>query len=180
MANGRNGRRIGRGSRPSGPQLFQKNSISVAVTGNIIENLAALEEGIKQRVLRSGARAGAVVFYDEMRQRVPVRSGELLNSIYHYHDNKGSTPTTQTYFIGPNKTKAPHWHQVEFGHWLLNVVVLSSDGRFVASKTRLKAPKWVPPKAFVRPTWEAKKTEAINASRIRMGERLKEVMAGLA
>ncbi|WP_086925406.1 HK97 gp10 family phage protein [Variovorax sp. JS1663] len=180
MANGRNlRRRGGRGTRPSGPSLYQKDTIGINVVSNVTESLAALEAGIKEKVLRSAARAGALVFYTEMRQRVPVKSGELFQSIYHYHDDKGSTPNRQTYFVGPNKSKAPHWHQVEFGHWQVNVVVKLPNGRLAATKERLATPKWIPAKPYVRPTWDAKKQAAVTAARLRMGERLKELMTEL-
>lgn len=112
-----------------------------------------------------------------MRQRVAVRSGQLYDSIYHFHDDKQSSQSRQTYFIGPNKSKAPHWHQVEFGHWRVNVILRKPDGTFQATKKRLPAPIWVAPKAFVRPTWEAKKATAINAVKLRMTERMKELMS---
>lgn len=166
--------------RPSGPAAFQKDTIGISVVSNITESLAALEAGIKEKVLRSAARAGALVFYNEMRQRVPVATGELYKSIYHYHDDKGSTPNRQTYFIGPNKGKAPHWHQVEFGHWQVNVVVRLPNGRLAATKERLETPKWIPANPYVRPTWESKKQAAVTASKVRMGERLKELMRELA
>jgi hypothetical protein len=180
MANGRNPRRrLGRGSRPSGPATFRKDTIDIGIVSNVTESLAALEAGIREKVLRSAARAGALVFYTEMRLRVPVKSGELYKAIYHYHDDKGSTGARQTYFVGPNKVKAPHWHQVEFGHWQVNVVVRLPNGRLAATKERLATPKWIPANPYVRPTWEAKKNAALSASKLRMGERLKELMREL-
>ena len=159
-----------------------------ADVGGAVAGLAKLERLVKEKVLRSGAFAGSNVFYLEMRQQVPVRQGTLYGAIYQWHDET-STGDRQTYYIGPNKRKAPHWHFIEYGHWLYNIMV---NGKWQRSKATRNArgpgahtlpgarqpPVWVPPQPFVRPTWESKKQIAITTMKIRMGERLREVLAG--
>lgn len=150
--------------------------------------LDRLEEMVRTKVLRSAAFAGSDVFYKEMRMQVPVREGTLYNAIYQWHD-PASTSSRQTYFIGPNKRKAPHWFFIEFGHWLYNLQ--SPEGKWLRSKDgkgrgpgahtlpgARKPPVWVPPKPYARPTWEAKKQIAVQAMVARAGERLREVMTG--
>lgn len=153
-----------------------------------IAGLARLEDLVKTKVLRSGAFAGANVFYLEMRMRVPVREGGLYGSIYQWHDDK-STPDLQRYFVGPNKRKAPHWYFTEYGHWLYNRQI---NGRWQRSKESKNArgpgahtlpgalpkPVWVPPQPYVRPTWESKRKIAISTMKQRMAERYREVIAG--
>lgn len=153
-----------------------------------IAGLQRLEDLVRSKVLRSAAFAGANVLYREMRIRVPVKEGTLYNAIYQFHDDT-STPDRQTYFVGPNKRKAPHWYFIEFGHWLYNKQI---DGRWQRSKPNRaargpgahtlpgarKEPLWVPPKPFVRPTWEAMRKQTITAMKLRASERLREVMAG--
>lgn len=155
MANGRGGSRRG-GAHASTAQLFKKDSIGIGVSSNVAEGLKRLEEGIKQKVLRSGARAGALVFYNEIRLRVPFATGELYNSIYHWHDDKKSTPTRQTYAIGPNKKKAPHWHWVEYGN--INMAA----------------------RPYIRPSYTGKQAAALAAVNARMSVRMKELLAELA
>lgn len=165
--------------RKSRAQTFGKESFSITLYSDVEESLAALEQGVKDKVLRSAAHAGALVFYNEMRARVPVHDGTLHDSIYRYHDDRGSTPTQHNYFIGPNKLKAGHWHHVEFGHWRRNVLIRLPDGTFKATRERLDPPKWVPPEPYVRPTWEGKKSEAVQAMRLRASQRLQELMREL-
>ncbi len=90
---------------------------------NIDEGIARLEAVVREKVLRSATRAGALLFYYEMQMRVPKREGTLLYSIYHTHLDKRSTKFRQVYAVGPNKAKAPHWYVVEYGHWRYNKFV---------------------------------------------------------
>jgi hypothetical protein len=168
-----------RGRRPNAPQMFPKSLVQMSVSSSAIEGLRALERGIKEKVLRSAAYAGAVVFYNEMRLRVPVNEGTLYGSIYHYHLEKQSHANRQMYAIGPNKKKAPHWYNVEYGHWRVNVV-RRQGGRWIATKERLPEPKWVPGVPYVRPTFDAKKQAAIAAMNVRFEQRLREVMSEIA
>lgn len=187
MANGRN--LVRRSSVTRSRASTYPIDVFADVSG-AVQGLAALEDAIKTKVLRSMAFAGSNVFYLEMRMQVPVREGTLYGSIYQWHDDK-SSPARQRYFIGPNKREAPHWHFIEFGHWLYNIQI---DGKWQRSKSSRSArgpsahdlpgarqpPVWVPPKPFVRPTWEAKKQAAVTAMKLRGAERLREVMAGMS
>lgn len=155
MANGRAGGRR-KGSHSSNAQQFKKDSIGISVSSDILEGLRRLEEGVKEKVLRSGARAGALVFYNEIRLRVPFATGTIYESIYHWHDDKTSTPTRQTYATGPNKKKAPHWHWLEYG----NVHTAA--------------------KPYIRPSFTGKQASALAAMNARMSVRMKELLAELA
>ncbi len=168
MANGRN---RARRSHASGPVTFPVNGSAVSIDGDLSASLKALEAALREKVLRSAAYAGAKVFYNEMRLRVPVKSGRLYAAIYHAHSPELSKPDRQVYRIGPNKRKAPHWHQVEFGHWRVNAII---DGKF--TKMKLAEPVWVPAHPYVRPTYEAKAGAALTAMKTRMSERMKEVI----
>lgn len=154
MANGRGARRGS--AHASTAQTFKKDSLGISVLSDVAEGLKRLEEGIKQKVLRSGARAGALVFYNEIRLRVPFATGTLYDSIYHWHDDKKSTPTRQIYAIGPNKKKAPHWHWVEYG----NIHMAA--------------------KPYIRPSYTGKQAAALAAMNARMSVRMKELLAELA
>lgn len=164
-----------RGRRPTGPELWPKSLVKMKLESSATEALDNLERAIREKVLRSAAYAGARVFYDEVKMRVPVDEGTLFGAIYHYHIDRQSGPNRQIYAIGPNKKKAPHWYNVEYGHWRINVLV-RRGGRWIATKQRLPAPVWVPGKPYMRPSYEAKKAEAIKAMQVRFGQRLREVM----
>ena len=128
--------------------------------------------------MRSAAHAGAVVLYDEMRARAPVDQGTLRDSIYRWHDDEYSKDGRQRYVIGPNKGKAPHWHLIEYGHWRVNVVTRLPNGQTVATTERLPAPVWVPAQPYIRPTFDAKVTAAIDAAKARIGEGIKRALSG--
>lgn len=157
MANGREGGRRNlsalRGPHPRTAQQFQKDSIGITVLSDVSQALKRLEKGVLEKVLRSGARAGALVFYNEIRLRVPFKSGKLYESIYHWHDDKKSTAKRQTYAIGPNKQKAPHWHWLEYG----NIHTAA--------------------KPYIRPSYTGKQAAALAAVNARMSVRMKELLA---
>lgn len=157
---------------------FPKALVNMSIDSNAVEGLQALEKLVQEKVLRSAAYAGAKVFYDEMRLRVPVDEGQLYGAIYHYHLEKKSDATHQFYAIGPNKKKAPHWYNVEYGHWRVNKVTFK-NGRWYFSRERLPVPVWIPGKPYVRPTYDAKAQAALTAMKRRFGERLSEVMREL-
>lgn len=189
MANGRNP--PVRRTRTVGGKRFR---MTIEYRSDVPEGVKALEKFVQETLLRSAAYAGAKVFYDEMRARVPVKSGELRDAIYHWHDDGQSTQTRQVYMIGPNKVKAGHWHHIEFGHYRYNKFAPSSGG-WLKSKYdsgartatpgmpggvhiapgALDIPEWVPPVPFVRPTWTSQKDYAVQRMILRMRERFDEL-----
>lgn len=174
MANGRNPAR----SRSKSASMRPEQAVTMDLSTDISAWLADLEQGVQTKVLRPMAHAGIEVFYQGLRAAVPVAEGTLFGSIYQWHDNKRSTPTRQTYATGPNKRKAPHWYNVEHGHWRVNVVRFV-NGRWVATRERLAQPKWVMGKPYIRPTFDARRQEALNAmverGRTRMAELAREI-----
>lgn len=144
-------------------------------------------DAISAQATRPASRAGALVFYNELRQRVPVGEendgssnkspGTLFDSIYHAFSKDESVNQKQVYHIGPNKRIAPHWHFTENGHYRVNVIV-RVDGKWKATKERLPAPVWVPATPWIAPTYESKVGDAIRAMRDRMREKISEIKAG--
>lgn len=129
------------------------------------------------KILRSGVYAAAKVISSELKTRVPKKTGALYGSIFHYHDDKRSVNGHQVYLVGYNKVKAPHWFNVEYGHWRVNVGRYV-DGEWIPSKRRLAQPKWVEAKPYLRSTFDAKAGEAVRAAIARMGERMREIRDG--
>lgn len=195
-----NGR--GSGKRSHSAQFFAPDSkASAGFTNSLSDALASITEAIRTKALRSAAHAGAEVFYQEMRIRTagieggprPL-TGRLQKSIYQWHDFKKSTPTRQVYAVGPNKKEAPHWFNVEYGHVRTNYVVevdpgrdlskykrliVGQDGRiYLPLKRRLTTPAHVPARPYARPTFDAKATEAVQAMKKRLAERINELKAG--
>lgn len=162
-------------ARRSQTKLFNVRGSAIAVSGDMSGALQNWAKKIQDQATRPASRAGALVFYHEMRQKVPVgETQNLYNSIYHAYSPEKSINGKQVYHIGPNKTKAPHWWLVENGHWRVNVV-LRVNGRWLATKERLPAPVWVGPTPYIAPTFDGKVRESIAAMRTRLKEKITEI-----
>lgn len=163
-------------ARARGVSLF---AVETKFKANLRRDMQAFEKKLNEQVLRPAAYAGAKVIYEGMRIKVPVGTGTLRDSIYHWHNDR-STPERQSYLIGPNKAKAPHWYNVEFGHWLYNKS--TPEGQWLRSKSNpaargpeahdlpgaRKERKWVKPQPYGRQTWDTYGNAAISAMIVRM------------
>lgn len=128
---------------------------------------------------RSMAVAGGEILRDEAKTRVNTHNGVLANAIYLAFREARSNEKEVQYTVTWNKSKAPHGHLVEFGHWQIYAVVRKPDGTYVTDKRRrLATPKWVPAYPFLRPAYEAASARARAAMIQRGRERLPELLAG--
>lgn len=116
--------------------------------GGIEASLEKFSEKIKTTVIRAGSQAAAQVFYNEAKNRVPVKSGTLKNSIYQVFSEDNSDKTKATYHVSWNRSKAPHGHLIEFG----------------TSRA--------PAHPFLKPAYEAVKKDAYDAAIAKMKESL--------
>lgn len=128
--------------------MASKSSVSFELTGDITSQLEAYADKVKD-TFRPAAFAGATVLYDEMRIRVPVKSGGLKDAIFRYRLKENSSKDEAVFFIGVNHFKAPHWHFFELGT------------RHMAAKP------------FIRPTYDAKIAQAAEKATAVIRERLR-------
>ena len=140
--------------------LHAKESVSIGFDSDIGAALRKYAADIQEQAIRPAAAAAARVLYEEVRQRTPVYTGpakkginpgQLKAAIYHWHDTKRSTKTRQIYAIGPNKAKAPHWFQIEFGN------------------------SQSPAHPYVRPAYDSKISTAMAAAKKRLAEKISEI-----
>lgn len=182
MANGRSAG--GTRGRAKKEVLYNAKYFRATYNSDLEARLATLEGELLEKALRSSARAGALVLYDEIKLRADAfkePSGKIYSAIYHWFDIKRSTPTRKTYMVGVNKRKAPHWHNVEYGHWRINVVYRDeASGKLIPTRMRLPAPKWVPAHSYLRSAWEARKGDALRAMAERARARIGELEMGEA
>lgn len=172
-------------------QSYAPDSKSGArVTVSMADALAQYREDVQQKALRSAAYAGARMLYDEMVIRAGGYAGQysgplkhsdpeknkthglLQASIYHYYDLDKSTATRHVYAIGPNKREAPHWFNVEYGHYRVNEVIVNTQGQLVTKKFGAPISKWVPARPYIRPTWDAKGASAVQAMLAKLRDNL--------
>lgn len=156
-------------------RLFANESFSAEMSGDLSSVLSRFENGVYEHVLRSTAYAGASVFYHAMRAGAPVKKGILRDSIYHWYDDKNSTPKVKIYLIGPNKGKAKHWYNVEYGHWRINESI-----NFRWTTVRLPQPVWTPAHPYIRPAFYNNVNVALSAMRLRSMQKIKELSHSIA
>lgn len=158
-------------------QFAPDSKAGASITSDMVSALQQLTLDVQEHALRSAVHAGAFVLYQELLQRTSAisKTGALASSVYRFHDDKKSRGGRQTYAVGVNKRDAPHWYNVEYGHWRVNVVVHGPGGQVIYTRQRLKAPQWVPPHPYLRPTWDAKSAAAVEAMKARLSEKIKEL-----
>lgn len=157
-----------------------------------------------QEAVRPAAQAAAQVFYDEIKSRVSSmgrKSGNLDRSIYQVFSKSRSTQKRATYELSWNSKKAPHGHLLERGHIQRYVTYIGKDGNFYtavrpqmrgkpkpsrkapqsvkdAYYVPLKSPRQVAARPFIRPSYDAKKTAALEASKAKFLELAQKAING--
>jgi len=160
-------------------RTHKRNEVAFSFEGDVAEQVASFFDEIKEKAVRPAVHAMAVVLYDEMRERVPLRLGTLQSAIYRWFDDAASGPDRKTYLVGVNKRRAPHWWLVEHGHWRKHKIKRLPGGEWVTIKDQpLKIPVFVPAQPYLRVSVDAKMPEAVKAGMNRLAEKIKEVRNG--
>lgn len=140
------------------------DNISLRFEGNLIGDLDRLESGLQEKVYRSVAHAGSIVYYDEARHLVPVVSGKLKDSIYRVFADDLSNGQIKVYEVSWNHKKAPHGWLVENGH----LYAVNEGGKRVMKQTTAVG--------FIRRAGD-RAGEVIKAMEKRAAERMGELLA---
>lgn len=148
-------------------------------TADVQAGLDRLLGPARVSLARSMGVAGGKELRDEAKARAPRHEGTLAEAIYLAFQDEKSNDKTVQYAVTWNKSKAPHGHLIEFGHWRNYVVRILPDGSYVTDKRRpLKSPVWVEAKPFLRPAYDAALGRAKQAMIERARVRLPEILAG--
>lgn len=148
----------------STPRVLAKDGLGIGFDGSQIGDfLSNLSRDLQEKAMRPAAFAASTVLYDELKIRVPHYEGNLSDAIYRWRDASKSGAAVESWVVGVNKVKAPHFHLVEEGHWQPYKVIVGADGKFVTTNQLLATPKWIPPNAFFRPSYDAKINAALDA-----------------
>ena len=120
--------------------------VRTSLTDNFSKQLKAIGNGINSHVVRSTARAGALVYYNILMGNVPIGpTSNLKNSLYHAFADDVETKTYKEYQVGfrgnYGKTKkddkevkfgsSSHLHLVEFGYLQRYQMKVKKDGTWV-------------------------------------------------
>lgn len=162
-------------ARRSQSKQYSVDSFSINIDKSLTNKLDQVFENFADDVMRPGAFAASTVIYDEMQLLVPEKTGQLKSAIYRYREKNGSG-NEAIFYIGPNKRKAPHWSLVEHGHFQIYQVYFDPkiDDYRTNVKQPLAVPKLVPAQPYIRPTFDAKISQALQAGLDEMHKRLGE------
>lgn len=132
--------------------------------------LNSLAPKLEQNIMRGAMRAGAKVILEEAKRNVPVKSGELRNSLKISTKSKKGTVTAS---VKSGNKKVYYSRFVEFGVAAHSISAtgkgfLNFGGIFAKSVDHPGATA----KPFMRPAIDSKSTEAIDAVKEYIGKRL--------
>lgn len=118
---------------------------------DVIAMFDGLSDAAKDSLSRPVAQAGAQVFYDAYRAKVPAQTGNLRRAIYQAFSKDNSDGPVAEYHVSWNHRKAPHGFNVEYGHG---------------------GPRPAPAKSYLRNTYEETVTRALDAMTSRLDSEL--------
>lgn len=140
--------------------------VKVKGLSELKDALKQLPENIAKNVLRGGVGAGAAVIRKEARAKAPVSTGPvsaghpppgtLKKSVYQKQIRELSNAVRQTFYVGVRKGLKGK---------------AAGLGAYYARFVEFGTAK-MPARPFLRPAWEAKKMEAIEAIRAYIAERI--------
>lgn len=135
----------------------------------LADAMRELPERVAKNALRSAVNAGASVIKAEARAKAPVDSGKLKKALYQKQIREQSGPYRQVFFVGvrsgPKRKKdgtkdysldAWYWRFIEFG------------------TVKMAA------KPFLRPAFEARKEQAVQAIADKLDERIQKTAQELS
>lgn len=144
--------------------------------------LSKMSEALGEETLRSAGYAGAKVFKDEMIARVPVDKGVIKRNIIVVRaKEKSKGNEMQIYYAtvrtGKQNTEgdAFYWRWVEQGHKIVRRRKAKESMKAARAASEIEyGNARVPAKPFMRPSWDAKKEEALEAVRIQLRTKIAE------
>jgi len=132
--------------------------------------LQQLPVKVEKNILRAALRAGAAVFRQEARQKVPVDDGDLKRSIRITTRTKRGTVYAA---VKAGGRLAPHAHLVEFGTQAHKIKAKKQHAlSFGGTVTRTVDHPGARPQPFMRPTFDGGATAAVTATGAKIRERL--------
>lgn len=162
---------------------FGRQALSMNFTGDLKAQILKFADEVKAIAFRPAAYAAARTLYAEMHRLVPVGQGEkdkarLKDALYHYFVKDRSTDDVMIYAIGVNKRKAPHWALVEFGYFQRYPVYFNDKTKkwVTVKSSPYAAPRKVPAQSYIRAAYLNKIDEAMNNSKARLAEKIKELV----
>ena len=138
------------------------NELHVSGLSELDKLLKELPARIEGNIMRGAMRAGAKVFADRAKQMVPVKSGQLRDSIkVSTRSKRGRVSAT----VRAGGKKAFYAHMVEFGTARHFIKPRKRKSLFFAGIAReVVDHPGASPKPFMRPALDGGQVEAVNAA----------------
>ena len=138
------------------------NELHVSGLSELDKLLKELPAKIEGNIMRGAMRAGAKVFADRAKQMVPVKSGQLRDSIkVSTRSKRGRVSAT----VRAGGKKAFYAHMVEFGTARHFIKPRKRKSLFFAGLAReVVDHPGASPKPFMRPALDGGQVEAVNAA----------------
>jgi HK97 gp10 family phage protein len=133
------------------------------------EMLNTLAPKLEQNILRSALRAGAKVILEEAKQNVPVSSGDLRDSLRVSTNSKKGRVTAS---VKAGNKKVFYSRFIEFGVAAHTITSKTGYLSFLGNAYKSVEHPGLQPKAFLRPAFDSKQREAIEAIGLHIGKRL--------
>ena len=144
--------------------------------------LRKLPEATQGKALQGALREAAKPSVKEARARAPVKTGRLRNAIYSFRD-RASRRTREARLISVRSGKrfqktnrdAYYWKWIEFGHG-----VITTKKRSLGAPAKGffgKEVQAVPARPFMRPAFETRKLQALEAFRQALAAQVDKVAA---
>lgn len=154
-------------------KTYDYEGFKVTIDDNLQNAFNSMFDDIENKVLRPAAYAAATVLYDEVKLRVPEKTGKLKNAIYRWRE-RNPVEKKSIFYVGVNKKQAPHWSLIEHGHIQRHAQVLI-DGEWKTLENQpLSSPKHIAARPYFRPAFDAKIQEAINTGLDVLSKKLSE------
>lgn len=149
-----------------------------------------LPEAVQGKALQGALREAAKPIVTEARQRAPVKTGRLRKAIYSFRD-RASRRTREARLISVRSGKkfkardAYYWKWIEFGHGVIRLKHRRKGGKGQVSKSLGTPAKGffgkevqaVPARPFMRPAFESRKYQALEAFRVTLAAQIDKVAA---
>lgn len=160
------------------------NNVTTSGFTEFAAKLRSISSELGESALRSAAVAGGTLMRDDAIARAPEETGRLKRALYLKFIDEKSSDTSAVYYVGIRRGKAAaaqdddayYGRMVEFGHWY--IPPKPKGVRWATHRKQWVGKKWVPAYPFMRPAFDTRRLEVIQAMRERLQERLLEVLHG--
>lgn len=169
---------------------------NIIFTNDFREGFQKLADAIGEAALRSAGYAGAAVLQAEMITRVPVRTGVIEKNIIVKRATDECDGNNKQVYLATVRTGAQnvagdayYWRWVEDGHKFVRrrkgkgkgVRVNRKTGKESINAARLASEMEygtakIGARPFMRPAWEARKNDALEAVREKLREKISEAL----